>query len=703
MKLKPIALALLSLGLPAYALAQSTEPAQLQEVEVQARQQGSYNTSAVQVGTFRDTDPIDVPLTVNSITREVLDAQSSTNLYSALRNTAGVTRSQLNGSTYDNIAIRGILVENRGNYRLNGSLPIINLVDIPLENKERVEVLKGASSLYYGFIPPSGVVNLVTKRAGNKPITSLTQTVNEHGAYFTHVDIGRQFGENNNQGLRINVGTGREDIGVNNFSGDRSLATAAYDLKINDRLSFKFDAEFYEKSVSEQAAIRLLNPVGGRIALPPVPSNTQNLAGEWQQYKADAQNFLARMDYQLSDSWGVLFELGYAETRRDRNFSQFQNYDIASGNGELQIFFTRGQVFSNTNARTELYGAFKALGVDHYLTVGYTQNQRDSDTPLFAAPGVIAQNYYNPRNIAPIAPGPSTGHSAASIEDKGLYVFDRITLSDKWEVLAGLRRGEYQSTNESFTNATGARTTNTFPASETTPSLAVMYKPSSNATFYASYIEGLEESGQAPANRANAGEILPPAESEQIELGAKFRLGQNSLVQLAYFDIERASTEVDAGNNFTLNGRAQYRGFEAAWTGELSKQLSVVASALVMDSEQLNAANASTFGKTPENTPDQTASLFAEYRLSNVQGLSFNGGLYYTGKRPVNNANQAYIPGYTVASLGARYATVLGNTPTVFQLVLDNPTDKDYFATAGNGYIGVGAPRTLKASVSVDL
>ncbi|MDZ4050013.1 MAG: TonB-dependent receptor plug domain-containing protein, partial [Limnobacter sp.] len=106
MKLKPVALAMLGLGLPALAIAQTTNN-QLEEVEVQAREQGSYSSNAVQVGTFRDTAPIDVPLTVNSVTREVLDAQSATTLFGALRNTAGVTRSQLNGSTYDNIAIRG--------------------------------------------------------------------------------------------------------------------------------------------------------------------------------------------------------------------------------------------------------------------------------------------------------------------------------------------------------------------------------------------------------------------------------------------------------------------------------------------------------------------------------------------------------------------------------------------------------------------
>lgn len=108
-----------------------------------AERTGSFKSNTVQVGTFRDLAPLDVPQTSNVVTREVLDAQAASTLFGALRNTAGVTRSQLSGSTYDNIAIRGILVENRGNYRLNGSLPIINLIDVPLENKERVEVLKG--------------------------------------------------------------------------------------------------------------------------------------------------------------------------------------------------------------------------------------------------------------------------------------------------------------------------------------------------------------------------------------------------------------------------------------------------------------------------------------------------------------------------------------------------------------------------------
>lgn len=90
-------------------------------------------------------------------------------LLDALRNTAGVSPSQTSTTVYSNIAIRGISVENRSNYRLNGILPIVNLVDLPLEDKDRVEVPKGASALYYGFTTPAGIVNLTMKRPTLQP------------------------------------------------------------------------------------------------------------------------------------------------------------------------------------------------------------------------------------------------------------------------------------------------------------------------------------------------------------------------------------------------------------------------------------------------------------------------------------------------------------------------------------------------------
>ena len=673
------------------AHAQAEAARELPAVTVTSEYQGSFKANTVQVGTFRDASPLDVPQTSNVVTREVLDAQAANTLFGALRNTAGVTRAQLNGSTFDNIAIRGIFVENRSNYRLNGSLPIINLIDIPLENKERVEVLKGASSLYYGFVPPSGVVNLVTKRAGKTPVSNLAVSANQHGGANVHVDLGRRFGSEQQFGVRINLLDGREDIGIDNFSGERSLASAAFDWRATDKLSFKLDFEHYRKNVSEQAAIAVPAAVGGKITLPGVPDARRNLAGEWQKYDAEASNLLFRADYALNDNWAVLFEAGKARTERDRNFSQFQNYNLATGQGTLRIFFNRAQVWENENYRTELSGRLPGQWMTHELSLGFTTNER-SQNPGTASLADVQQNLYVPLSVAERSPGTMNNLNRSTIKDNGWYLFDRISLGEQWQAMLGVRGSRY----ESVTSSTR------YQASDINPAAALMYKPTTRMSLYGSYLEGIEETGFAPANRANAGELLPPALSRQTEIGIKAEVAQGILLQAAYFDIKRPSTTVDSTNRFVLNGLARYQGIELAASGEVTRNLSLIASLLLLDARQLNAANTATFGKVPDNTPERTASLFAEYRLPGVPGLAVSGGIYYTGKRPVNNENQAFIDGYATLSLGARHTTVLGGKRTTFQAVVDNVTDKNYWSTAGNGLLGVGAPRTLKVMTKIE-
>lgn len=679
------------LAFPASSAAASE--AELDTVNVVSERDGSFKADTIQVGTFRDASPLDVPQTSNAVTRAVLDAQAAATLYDALRNTPGVTRSAINGATYDNIAVRGILVENRGNYRLNGSLPIINLVHTPLENKERVEILKGASSLYYGFVPPSGIINLVTKRAGKTPVTDLTLSANQYGAASVHVDVARRFGSDHQFGARINLLSGREDIGVDKYSGDRALASAALDWRATPALAFKLDLEHYRKDVTEPPAILVPTAVNGVISLPEVPDNRLNLGGEWQRYDASATNILLRTDYTLTDNWGIFFEAGKARTGRDRDFSRFQNYNLATGEGTLRILsFTRGQQWENQNYRAELYGRLPGERITHELSFGYTDNERNQDGRNFAGASV-AQNLYNPRDIAPLSPtGASTPAFPGTITDRGWYLFDRILIGEQWQAMIGARGSEYESVT----------TTTRYTADEVTPSFALIYKPVANVSVYGSYLEGLEESDIAGPAQANAGEVLPPAVSKQKEIGIKAEVARGMLLQAALFEIERASTTVDAANRLTLNGLARYRGLELGASGEVTKHLSLIGSALFMDAEQLNSGNAATFGKTPDNTPERTVSLFAEYRLPGVPGLALSGGVYYVGKRPVNNENQAFVDGYTTLSLGARYTTVLGGNRTTFQAVLDNATDENYWSTAGSNLLGVGAPRTLKVTAKLE-
>jgi iron complex outermembrane receptor protein len=122
-----------------------------------------------------------------------------------------------------------------------------------------------------------------------------------------------------------------------------------------------------------------------------------------------------------------------------------------------------------------------------------------------------------------------------------------------------------------------------------------------------------------------------------------------------------------------------------------------------MDPKITKTSAANELGKVPENAAKTTASLFAEYRLAAVPGLAFNGGYYYTGKRAVNNRNEAWIDGVGLFGLGTRYRMPLWGTIATLQANLDNVTDKNYWSTTGNGLLGVGAPRTLRVAAKFDL
>ena len=133
----PLCLALCA-AFPSAALAQETAEKILQTVKVTAARADGFVPTTVEAGSFRGADIMEVPSTVNVVTREVMELQAAGGLYDALRNTAGVTRQQNGGETWDQLVIRGIAVENRTNYRLNGSLPIMNFGQVPMEDKERV-------------------------------------------------------------------------------------------------------------------------------------------------------------------------------------------------------------------------------------------------------------------------------------------------------------------------------------------------------------------------------------------------------------------------------------------------------------------------------------------------------------------------------------------------------------------------------------
>lgn len=651
----------------------------------------------VNAGSFRGSSVMDVPSTVSVVTREALDQQAAGGLYDAVRNTAGVTRQQNGGETWDQLVIRGIPVENRTNYRLNGSLPIMNFGQAMLEDKERVEVLKGASALYYGFAAPSGIVNYVTKRPTKSALTSVSMNFDQFGTAIIATDMSRRYGEEGQFGLRLNAGGGAVGSYLDGVdSGNRRFAAAAFDWKVSNRLRISTDLEYDHRKTTEQIGVTLPAAVNGTITLPATVDPKKLVGPASSKFETDAVNALLRADYALDDNWTLTFEGGHAQTSRDRNLATFRFNNaasVATGAGRIQGNSQHLLVKSDL-VKGEVYGSIEALGKRHELTFGLSQTDKSQDPIYQTSYTVASQNLYNPVQIGAVtwAASPTSPTTAElNTTDTGLYIMDRIALSERWQLIGGLRHSMYRSDQSD----------NHYDVSKTTPMVAAIYRPLQSLSFYGSYARGLEEGDTAPTGSLNVGERMAPGVSKQYELGTRWQSAGGTLVSAAVFQIDRPGAYTNTAGVFVSDGEQRYRGIELSAQGKLTRDLGWLTSAQWLDPRFVRTA-AAYQGKLPENAARRTASAFLTYDVALLPGLTLNGGSYYTGRRPVNDLNQAWLSSVTLYAAGARYATRIYSKQVTWQFNVENLTDKQYWAGAGTR-LAAGAPRTFKLGMKLDL
>ncbi|CAD7734974.1 Ferric-anguibactin receptor FatA [Xanthomonas hydrangeae] len=672
----------------------------LDTVKVVGLRQNGFTVPDSQTGPYRDLDMLDVPANINVVSRDLLDAQGATGLYDALRNVAGVVRQQQSGVAYDQISIRGINLDNRSSYLFNGVLPFDNNVPIPMENKERVEVLKGAAALYYGFVTPGGVVNLVTKRATVAPVTSLSLSGDNQGSAQLHLDLGRRFGSEQQFGVRVNALSQNIHLPIEDDNGYRRMLSAALDWDVSSDFSLHYDVERIRARITEQAAVVPPAAVGGVITLPGMPDPSILLSMKGKDTLSDATTHLLSGEYALNTAWTLRFSVGESVTRRDRWLWIFDNYNLRTGQGTVYGADQKGQEYTNSNARANVEGSFRTGSATHDLQIGADANrlyQPSFNTFMYRA----AQNLYEPMEIVDLIRAPTgskttlrdRGFLEQTIRNSGLYAMDRVSLGDRWQLIGALRYARY---------STRQLNTADYDVSATTPSFSVTYKISPKASVYGSYVEGLESGGSAPTAAINAGQALPAAVSRQKEVGTRYRMDNGTLLSASLFRLDQASADTNENGVYALNGRSRYQGLEFSVQGNLTENLSAAVSGMLLDAQIVQATTGSLEGNTPNNTPERTASLFFNYRVPMLEGLSVSAGGFALASRPIDDQNRASIAGYTTYVAGAAYATRLHGVPTTFKFNVENLTDKRYWSAAGSGQLAMGLPRTVNFNATFD-
>ena len=161
------------------------------------------------VAGFSNAPLLETPASVTVLTsQQMLDLQirSTTD---AAKFDASLSDSYNAVGYAEQFSIRGFKLDNASSYRQDG-MAIPGDTQIPLENKERLEVLKGLSGLQAGVSAPGGIVNYVTKRPTDTPLRSVVLEERERGTLYGAIDLGGRF-EDTRFGYRVNVAAERRD------------------------------------------------------------------------------------------------------------------------------------------------------------------------------------------------------------------------------------------------------------------------------------------------------------------------------------------------------------------------------------------------------------------------------------------------------------------------------------------------------------
>ncbi|HUS02318.1 MAG TPA: TonB-dependent receptor [Chitinophagaceae bacterium] len=130
---------------------------------------------------------------VTVITKEQIDKSSGKTLSEVLNQQVGISISGANNNfgTNQSLYIRGahaantlILVDGVPVYDASGETSQFDISNFSLYNIERIEILKGAQSTLYGSDAVAGVVNIITKKAGDKPVN--LNAILSAGSYNTY-------------------------------------------------------------------------------------------------------------------------------------------------------------------------------------------------------------------------------------------------------------------------------------------------------------------------------------------------------------------------------------------------------------------------------------------------------------------------------------------------------------------------------------
>ncbi|MCC5901399.1 MAG: TonB-dependent siderophore receptor [Halomonas sp.] len=657
-------------------------------------------------GTKTDTPLNEVPQSISVITRDEVEARGAQSVGDTLSYTAGVI-GHANGPDprRDFISIRGFSGTEyfyRDGLRLTGFSNQGRTVSEPY-GLERIEVLKGPSSVLYGQGGPGGIVNLVSKRPTATPQGEVSVSAGSYDHHQVNADVSGYLDEQGEFKYRF-VGLLRDANAEKDFTkNDRTYLAPSFSWTPSESTSLTLLAEYQD-----------MDTVGSFVVVPRLGSLDSNPNG-----KIPRSRFVGEpgVDNFEQDFFSVasLFEHKFNDAvtfRQNTRYRESETEVAQLYSGPLMNDLRtvpRGGLARNENidaitVDNQIQFDAGSQGIEHKILVGLDWQKANNEFTVDAPQGLMPLDVFNPVYGNSDATWIRNRDVKQELEQTGIYLQDQIKIDDRWALTLAGRYDWSSQTNRTIRNQEVTR--DKVSDNEFTYRAGLAYIADNGLSPYIGYSTSFLP---VPGEGAD-GATFEPETAQQYETGIKYLSNDGDLsITGSIFELTRqnvTTADLDNPGFRQQTGEWRSRGLELEARASLPVGVDLVASYTYLDQE-VTESNEDDLGKRPTGTPSNMANLWANYQFGRgmLNGLGLGAGVRYIGSNYYDSTNENSLPSYTLfdASMNYDFARVDASLDGWHaQVNVHNVTDKEYVSDCG--YFGdackYGAGRSVIGSVS---
>ncbi|WP_306555681.1 TonB-dependent siderophore receptor [Acidovorax sp.] len=587
--------------------------------------------------TKTDTPLIETPQAISVITRDQMEAQGVQTLRQVTAYTAGAVSNYFD-SRQDTFKARGGDVTQY----LDGMVRFIGYWNDTRPDPytlERVEFLRGPSSVLYGQGSVGGVLNLTSKRPQAETQREVQVQLGSNARKQLAADMTGKLTQDGEWLYRL-VAVGRDsDTQVAHVRDDRVVIAPTVTWKPSAATSLTLQLT-HQKDKSGSLigffpwqGTQLPNRYGQ------IPTNTFISEPGWDRYNSESTSWGYLFSHQIDSAWTVRQNLRRSVSNVDyRTLYTSFAANAALGRPARPVFnadnrtVLRDASWTLGNARmllvdTQAEGKLRWGETEHTLLGGLDvqRNHWGQQSWRAVAPAI---DVYNPVYGNFTAPSASALARVPSVEQRqlGFYAQDQIKWG-RWTATLGLRHDNAKSDTE-------GRPAAAVNDKAWSKRAGVTYQMDGGWAPYAGYSESFQ-----PLGGANVyGTPFKPQRGEQWEAGVKWQPpGQGISAFAAVYQLReknRKTTDPSNPLNSLQIGEVKVKGFEAEVQASLARNWDFTVGYAFTDAK-ISRSNTGDQGQPVASTPRHTASAWLSHRFASEGrgGWTVGAGVRYTGSQ----------------------------------------------------------------------